>query len=152
MEKVIEIDIKDKHDFYDRYSLNKVSSELVNYIIECATRYIKADKIIVAINNHTGIDIECKRLLEDGLHREYDKSLRRHQRNNIAQIFYLVVGMFTLFLATLLNEGIFKELVVIGGWVFIWELVEVELFSEMSGLKKRRVIKKLLKTPIIERK
>lgn len=152
MEKVIELDIKNEYDLYDKYNKNRVSEELVKYIIENAYSHIKADKIVLVVNNYLNKEINCNKLIDEGLRREYDKSMRRHQRNNLAQVFYLVVGMLTLFLSTLIGEGIFKELIVIGGWVFIWELVEVELFSEVSGLKKRRVIKKILKCPIVERK
>ncbi|MBE6149072.1 MAG: hypothetical protein E7167_06295 [Firmicutes bacterium] len=152
MEKIVELDIKNEYDLYDKYNGNRASSELISYIIDNAYPFIKADKIVLVVNNFLNKEIDCKKLIDEGLRREYDKSVRRHQRNNLAQIFYLVVGILTLFLSTLISEGIFKELIVIGGWVFIWELVEVELFSEVSGLKKRRVIKKILKCPIVERK
>lgn len=152
MEKIVEIDIKHECDLYDKYNSNRVSQELVNYIIDEASRYIRNEKIVLVINNKLGKDIECKKLLDEGLRLEYEKSIRRHQRNNVMQIFYLILGIFTLFLASFFNEGIFKELIVIGGWVFIWELVEVELFSETTGMKKRRIIKKILKSPIVERK
>ena len=152
MEKRIEIEINNEEDLYDRYNSQRISTELINYIIENSYTFIRANKIVLIVNNNISKDIECKKLIGEGLKLEYEKSMRRHQRNTLSQIFYFIVGMLTLFLSTLINEGIFKELIVIGGWVFIWELVEVELFSEMSGLKKRKIIKKLLKSPIIERK
>ena len=152
MEKIIEIDINSEEDLYDKYNGKKVSPELINYIIDSALPNIRADKILLVINNCLKKEINCNKLIDEGLRREYDKSMRRHQRNNLAQTFYLIGGMLTLFLSTLIDVEILKELIVIGGWVFIWELVEVELFSEISGLKKRRIIKKLLKTPIVERK
>ncbi|MBE6155791.1 MAG: hypothetical protein E7164_03435 [Firmicutes bacterium] len=152
MEKYIDIEIRNESDLYDKYNNLKASPELISYIIESSITFYSASKITLVVNNYLKKDIECKKLIDEGLRNEYKKSLRRHQRNNIAQVFYFVVGIFTLFLSTLVKSEIFKELIVIGGWVFIWELVEVELFSEMKGLKRRRLIKKILKSPIIERK
>lgn len=152
MEKTVEIEIRNENDLYDKYNKNRISSDLINYIIENALIHLRADKIVLVVNNYLNKDIDCKKLIDEGLRLEYDKSMRRHQRNNVSQLFYFIAGALTLFLSTLIDEGIFKELIVIGGWVFIWELVEVELFSEVSGLKKRRIIKKILKSPIVERK
>ena len=152
MKKIIEVDIRYENDLYDKYNRNRASSELINYIIDNAYPYIKAESILIVINNYLNKDIECKKLIDEGLRREFDKSIRRHQKNNLSQISYFILGVITLFLATLISEGIIKELMVIGGWVFIWELVEVELFSEVHGIKKRRLIKKMLKSPIEERK
>ncbi|MBQ6840924.1 MAG: hypothetical protein IJO63_02260 [Bacilli bacterium] len=152
MEAIIEVDIKHKDDIYERYNQSRVSRDLINYIIEQAAPIINSHKITILINNLTGEEIECKKLLVAGLNREFDKNLVKHYRNNMAQVYYLFMGLVTLFAATLLRDGVFKELIVIGGWVFIWALIEMEIFGEMEGRKRRRIIKKLLNCTITEKK
>ena len=44
-----------------------------------------------------------------------------------------------------------KEIVLISGWVPLWEVIDVELFSDYEGRKKRRIITKLLNSEIIEK-
>ena len=62
------------------------------------------------------------------------------------------MGIFFLTLSTLVDsESIWYELMIIGGWVPIWEMIEVELFPDVEERRKRKVIKKLLKSEIIER-
>lgn len=44
-----------------------------------------------------------------------------------------------------------KEILLISGWVPIWEMVKIELFPDVQGRIKRKYIKKLLKSDIIEK-
>ena len=54
--------------------------------------------------------------------------------------------------ATLIKEDvIWKEVLLIGGWVPIWETIDIELFSDLEGRRKRIILKKLLKSEIIEK-
>lgn len=43
-----------------------------------------------------------------------------------------------------------KEVVSIGGWVLIWEMVESEIFDDMSNKTQRRILEKLLNSEIVE--
>ena len=48
------------------------------------------------------------------------------------------------------NESIWKEILLITGWVPIWELVDIALFSNTTSKGKRKIIKKLYESEIIE--
>ena len=59
-------------------------------------------------------------------------------------IIYLIIGVAIIFIYTLLKQSIAKELVLISGWVFIWSVVELELFSDSESRKRRIILNKLL--------
>lgn len=95
---------------------------------------------------------DCIKIITDELKQEYNKSLKLYHITNIRQLFLLLLGIFFLFLSTLIKEDvIWKEVLLIGGWVPIWETIDIELFSDLEGRRKRIILKKLLKSEIIEK-
>ena len=83
-------------------------------------------------------------LIKEGLKEEYNNNLKKHFYNDIIQIIYLIIGVAIIFIYTLLKQSIAKELVLISGWVFIWSVVELELFSDSESRKRRIILNKLL--------
>ena len=151
MERIIELDILEQDDLLEKYNRKKVSKELVNYIIESIPYIGKNDTIKLVINSRID-NIECIPVIVEGLKQEYEKSLKRHFYSNIIQIIYLIVGIIMIFLSTLIEGTILKEIFLIGGWVFIWEFIEIEIFTDTKGLSKRRLLKKILNSQMIENK
>lgn len=49
------------------------------------------------------------------------------------------------------EDVIWKEVLLIGGWVPIWETIDIELFSDLEGRRKRIILKRLLESEIIEK-
>lgn len=144
--KIIEIDLVNASDLYEKYNKKNISKELLNYIVACS--FGTKDTIKLIINNKCGI--EASQLIKEGLKKEYVKVHLTQRKNNIIQISYLLIGVLILFISTLINKEILKEIVLIGGWVFIWAMVELELFSDVNERKKRKVLKKLLNSEILE--
>ena len=142
--KVIEIDITNNEDLYEKYNKKVVSKDLINYMIESIPHFNKSDKLKIVINNSTSEKINCTKLIKDGLNNEYNKSLLKYHKTNIVQLIYLIIGIIALILSTLINGTIFKEIILIGAWVLIWEMIELELFSDTQEKKKRIILKKLL--------
>lgn len=152
MENIIEIDINDKYDFFDKYNEKNVSTDFIEYIIKQASLVKRYEKVKVVINNKCGIEENYIEYIKKGLNREYNKILEEYHHNNVKQILFLVLGIFFIFLSTLIREGsIWKEVLVIIGWVPIWEMIEVELFSDVDCRKRRNLVKKLLQSEIIEK-
>ena len=148
MERIIEINLTDKKFFYNKYNKNIVSSDLINYMIESASFFDSEVTIKIEITNSTKDNyIE---LIRDGLNREYDKSVFVSYKSDFTQIYYLITGIIIIFLSTLIGGTVFKEIVLIGGWVFIWAMVESEIFTDIKNKKKRKIIRKLLDSEFIE--
>ena len=104
------------------------------------------------MNKKCPMEHDCIKIIPDELKQEYNKSLKLYHITNIRQLFLLLLGIFFLFLSTLIKEDvIWKEVLLIGGWVPIWETIDIELFSDLEGRRKRIILKKLLKSEIIEK-
>lgn len=143
MEKIIEIDLLELDDLLERYNRKKVSLSLIEYIIKQTPNFKKNDNLKIIINTKIK-DIDCVSLIKEVLKEEYNNNLKKHFYNDIIQIIYLIIGVAIIFIYTLLKQSIAKELVLISGWVFIWSVVELELFSDSESRKRRIILNKLL--------
>ena len=82
--KIVEIDIKNENDLFEKYSKTNISKELINYLVLNTSKHRKNDKFKIIINNYT--NIEAYELLIKGLKDNYEKSLDRYIYNNKIQI------------------------------------------------------------------
>ena len=83
---------------------------------------------------------------------EYENNRISHYHNNIIQILYLFLGILGIFLSTLIDKQVLKEIVLIGGWVLIWEMIQLEISTEVKNWKIRKKIDKLISSEIINDK
>lgn len=152
MSKNIEIDLNSKANLLDRYNEEKVSYDLVKYIIKQAEIIKPKEDVKIIINKKCKIEEDCEKLIKDGLEEEYYRSMENYHSNNKKQMVFLVLGTIVLFIATLMKGSVWKDIVIISGWVPIWKMVEIELIPDVYGRRKRRIIRKLLKSEILEKK
>ena len=47
------------------------------------------------------------------------------------------------------GDFIFKEVFLIVGWVPIWEVIEIEFFTELKEKGKRRILRKILESNFV---
>ena len=149
MKKIIEIDIVSKDDLYESYNRKKVSHELINYLMETTNTIRKKDKVEIIINNKT--EDKSLNIIKKGLEEEIKKSKERHKRTNIMQVVYFIVGILALSISTQIPIEIFRELTIICGWVLIWTIIELEMYNDVAERKRRRLLRKLLKSKFIEK-
>lgn len=153
MEKEIKLDIVRKKDLLEKYDESKASREVVEYLIQAAMLVDESEKIKVIINMDSEIDEKAKELVIEGLKDEFKRSKRRTYKNNVKQIYLFFLGIFLLFLSMLISKkGIWKEILLISGWVPIWEMIEMELFPDAEARIRRKIIKRLLESDIVENK
>lgn len=151
MEKIIKMDLSDKKDLLDKYNSDKVSGELIKYIINYYKFISKKDKIKIIINKKCDMEQNCTELITEALKEEYIKSLKIKKLNNIKQIWLFIIGALFIFLSTIVTKAeIWREILLIVGWVPIWEMVDLELFTDTEEKRKRKVLEKLLQSEIIE--
>ena len=150
--KVISVDLDRKFDFLRKYSDNKVSTDLIEYLIDRIDKINKYEKVVIRLNKRCELDVNAIKIIKEGLKEEYKKSIQLRDENNLKQLWFLLMGAFIIFLSTKVPEDLFwKEVLVIIGWVPIWEMFEVELFPDAKERKRRKAIKRLLKCQIVER-
>ena len=149
MEKVIEINLVEEEDLYEKYNRNIISKELINYMIRMSNTFSKKETIKIMIHNvKKGKNIEAK--IKDKLLEEYEMCLKEYKHNNLIQFIYLLIGIGLLFLYALVSRGtVIKEILLIAGWVVIWDTIEIEMFTDSQNKKRRKILKKLITSEII---
>lgn len=148
MEKIIEIDILNKEDLFEKFDKKKISKDLIEYII-ISSMYLKKTDVIKLVVNSNVKDVDVLKLLVEGMEEAYKKCVFKYNISNFTQVIYFILGVLLLFLSTVIYEIVFKEVVLIGGWVFIWGMLETEMFSDMNSIKRKRILKKLLNSEIV---
>ena len=145
----IEIELKDKSDFCNKYNNNKISNDLYNYIkeevkllnikeqinIEVKPQFKMTDKEkeLLALN----IKKTCKEKIDDIKYLE--------ERILLKEILLLLIGLIIIFLCFLVkNSAFISEIILIIGWLFIWE----SLYSLIFRRTKNKILKERLKSII----
>lgn len=149
MDKVIKINIYDKEDLFEIYNDELISESLIAYLIKEATYIERKDKIKIVIYNKANLKIDIEEKIKEGLKREYLNIIIDHQKNNLIQFFLFVIGVLFLFISTLYTHLIWHDVLVIIGWVPIWEMVDIEIFTGINGKRLKRVLKRLLDSKFI---
>ena len=150
MEKIIELDLLHSDSFFEMYNRKKVSRELINYLISEGYNINKKEKIKIVINDSMVGNIDCVKLIKEGLKNEYDICYKKHQIITLKQMLYFIVGVIVLFISTVIHEKIFSEVILIIGWVLIWTMAELEIFNDVDSMKKRKILKRLLNSEFVE--
>lgn len=150
MEKILEIDINDKEDLFEKYNEKKISKELIKYIIDNTPKFKKDDKIKVIINNNLKDKMFVSELIKKELDSEVARNEYKFTYNNRKQIVYFISGVAALVLSTFINVEILEEIILIGAWVVLWNMVELEIDDDINYIKKKRILKKILNSEFEE--
>lgn len=149
MENVIEIDLFEEKEFFETYNKKVVSGSLINYLVEQTPDFRNKDTLKIKINSKIMGDIDLKKYIVEGLKNKYRKSYRNNFRNTLMQIIYLLVGVGIIFVSTLIRGEVFREVILICGWVLIWLAVELELFADIDDRRRRKKLKRLIDSEFI---
>ncbi|MBQ7031364.1 MAG: hypothetical protein IJN13_03205 [Bacilli bacterium] len=151
MNKIINIDILKEEFILEKYNTKKVNKNIIEYLIKEARFIAGYKEIKIIINNKCESNINIKEKIIEGLKEEYNIVSKIFYQNNIIQIVMIFLGIGILFLSTLIkNNLIWKEVIIIIGWVPIWKTVDFELGKDFKGRKRKKIIKRLLKSEFIE--
>ena len=149
MEKIIEIDIFEEDDLFETYNRKKVSNKLINYLVEEVQRFNKNEVLKILINTKLKVDKDYVEIIINGLKDEYRKSCDAHFKNGVIQFIYLILGILIIFFSTLIKIEVFREVVLICGWVLIWLMVELEIISDSQERRKRKKLKRIVNSEFI---
>lgn len=148
MRKTIKIDLLNISDLIEKYNTDKVSNKLINYIVEAASSLKNKEITEIIINNN--LEIPAKRLIREGLQEEYERCTKKRHYINLIQLLYILAGVIVLIFAFLITNEVLKEIILIGGWVFLWSAMEMEMTSDFIEYRRRKIIKRLLGCKITE--
>jgi hypothetical protein len=150
MEKILEIDLDTKEDLFECYNKKKISKELIQYLIDSTPRLKKNDTLKVVINNRIKGNIRCSELIKKALDDSVEKNEFKFHYNNIKQFSFLIMGIFALVLSSFVKIEVFKEVIIVGAWVLLWDAVEMEIVDDLVNRKKKKILKRLLSSEFIE--
>ena len=145
MERIINVDILDKHDLVEKYNEDIVSKDLMNYLLEQVKFVDKNDNLKIIINQKFDFECDIVNMINKSMNDLYILNLKKSYINNIKQVIFLVLGIMCLVLYGVVNNPIISEIILIGGWVLICEMVDLFLLSDTQLKRDKIVLKKLLK-------
>ncbi len=142
--KIIVLNIKQEEDLYEKYS-NNVSRDLINYLIR-ETKYVN-DDIKIRINTKLKTD-NIENIIKNGLMKIYNESRKFDKILDSKQIMFFIIGVMFLLLSSLIPTALIKEIIIIAGWVAIWEVVDISLNVDSELKLNRKLVKKLMNSNI----
>ena len=80
-------------------------------------------------------------MLYEAFKEEYANNLKSHVKTNILQIVLVILGIVFIFMSFQITNEI---------WVPIWEMVDLELFNDVRGIKRKKTLLKLIDSEIVE--
>lgn len=141
--KSIVVNIRREKDLYEKYS-NEVSNELIKYLVNEAKVKDDVEVIVNTKLDIKNIDTLIKEGLEDSI-----KDIRNVDRfYDSKQVILFIVGMIFLIISTLTKPEIIKELILIVGWIAVWEVLDIAINIDSKQKYNKKIIKKLINCKI----
>lgn len=141
--KSIIVNIRRERDLYEKYS-NEVSSDLLKYLVDEAR--VKDDVEIIV---NTRLDIkDIDKLIKEGLENSYKDTKVIDKFYDNKQIILFIVGMLFLIFSTITKPEVIKELILIIGWVAVWEVLDIAINVDSKQKYNRKIINKLINCKI----
>lgn len=142
------IELKKIDDAFNPFNSNEISNELDKYITDAC---LKGFKNIKELNIKCNLTKKEQEKLEETVHNYYkdqSKGLNNIDKyDNYIQIILLLLGLL-LILISKETTTFLSEILLITGWVFVWELLYDVLFNQIKRKRKANIYKKLSKCKI----
>lgn len=153
MKNIIEINIYNYEDVIEKFDNNKLSRELADFIYNQYTALSVNKGVELSVNSN--LTEEQENILADMIHRHFgletQKSILTFRYKTKYQILLFLIGIFLIALSNLpfiSNLSTIHEILLIFGWVAVWELIYDIMFVDIKENIKRKRLKKLSKVKI----
>lgn len=143
--RVIEVNLKSEDELLEKYS-GKLSNELLKYLIT-ESKYTN-ENLEILIKTNLEFD-SVKKVIKDGFKAALKNAEYIDKLYNNKQIFLFIIGITMLIISTLILNQVIKEIIIIAGWVFIWEVIDISLNTDIETRMTKKTIKKLLKSKVV---
>lgn len=154
MKSTITIRIEDKEDYTSPYNNQKLNSELLSYILDESKSIPLNHTIDFEIHSpHKFSDKEKNdfiNILRSNLGEDIKESYLEMKFTHIRAIILFIVGiLFILFYTFISQFKIVSEVLLIIGWVGIWESCYIFFFDNMRYRIKIKKFKKLVSAKVL---
>ncbi len=150
MKNTITIDIENKDDYTCPYNNRKLNSELLSYILDESKGIPLQNKIEIEIHSH--FDSNEKKsfieILRSNLGEDIKENYLEMKLTYIKAILLFLFGLLFVLLSNITPQ-IIKEIILIIGWVGIWESCYIFLFDRIHTRIKIKKFKKLVNAKVI---
>lgn len=144
MKTEINVNLSKRSDFYNTYSNRRINKELQEYIYEeCLGEPVK-NKIIININTKLKLSKNEKYEMIDAIRRTYglqvQDELYYYNKGQVIRVILLLLGFIFIIIYYSSIVSILKEIILILGWLAIWESIYSFLFdAKKNNLKIMRL-------------
>lgn len=156
MKKInITVNLKNKQDLYNPYNNSILNDNLSSYLLNSLRGLGLKEKVQITIIHTEDISLEEQKNIENIIHTnfyriDFEDSIHT-KAYHIRAIILLIVGIILLWISYYLNTNniyIIEELILILGWVAIWEVADYLLFEDTKNRIKSKRIDELTKATI----
>jgi len=149
----IEIELKDKKDFVSKYNNNRISNELYNYIKEESKLLNIKEQFNIEIKPQFKMTDEEKELLALNIKKTTSEEIKDleyiEKKVLIKELLFLMIGIIITFFWFVVRKSEFiSEIILIIGWLFVWEAVKKLVFSKVENRLNIKRLKQIVKSDI----
>lgn len=152
MKSTIPIYIENKEDYTSPYNHKKLNSDLLAYILDEHKGIPLNHTIEIKVSSPHTFSKQEKNdfifILRSNLGEDIKEHYLEMKLTYIRAIILVMVGILFIFLSDQVSN-IFKEILLIIGWVGIWESCYIFLFDNMQSRIKIKKYKKLVNAKVV---
>lgn len=153
------ININDKNILTNSFNDEKLSDELGNYILKSAMQYKISDKLKIIIDHDNLLsneeELKLKRMIITYYNEQINYKKKLHKFSAVIDFLTFLIGILFICLYYLFfyyNIPIISEILLIIGWVAIWEWAYKNIFIDTKNLFKIEKYKQIIQSKIIFKK
>lgn len=145
---MINIELENFNKFFNEFNKEEINDELSKYI-EKQTKFIKSEKIIINIKGkYTG---NQKKKLTNLIHKHYEKLddvyIKVDKFDDLYRIMLIFMGAILVVISKFI-EFFISEIILITGWVVVWESVYDFIFNRVKRKYKKKIYYSLANSQI----
>ena len=154
-ETIIEISFDEKDDYISQFNNIKLSNKLSNYILEECRGKSLSNRITLNVKTNFKINTNEKEEFIKMVHENYKTDLQEHtlilRHSNLKKLIIFFIGIVLIYMAYfrgISENEVISEVILIIGWVAIWEAAYTWFFETDKNRIKAKRLKQLAKCRI----
>lgn len=150
----IEVILKDKEDYVSKFNNDRISLDLSNYLINELKTFKLSDKLKIQVSSNFNMSEVEKygliKMIKDSYNDDILEIKILSRKLVLVDISIFLAGLICLILYTLSkNVAVMSELILIVGWVLIWEAIYNAIFTKANDKIRIKRRKQLVNSEII---
>jgi hypothetical protein len=155
-ELIIDIDISEKKYLVSKYNENTLDPELREYLINELIGENLSSNVILSIDTKFKVTEEEAESYSLMIRREFKESINEllyeSGNSDVQKISLFLIGLLFLLSSYLLDSvagEIFSQILMVFGWVALWEVAYSIFFTDSSRRRRNKRYKQLLNAKIV---